>query len=62
MLNFKDWFKKKAKVAKKAICTHTNTSLVDNWQSDGLGIPYGYKTYKCRDCGHIDKKFWYHWT
>lgn len=59
MLNFKNWFKKKAEAVKVAICQHKKTSLIDDWRSDALGIPYGYKTYKCRDCGNIEKKFWY---
>ena len=43
---------------KHLICNH-DYKLTDSWSSDALGIPYGYKTYKCSKCSHIDKQFWY---
>lgn len=41
-----------------AVCNH-EYRLIDNWSSDALGVPYGYKTYECTKCKHKDKKFWY---
>ena len=55
---FKCWLKKRAPAIIVALCDH-NYKLIDDWSSDALGVPYGYKTYKCTKCGHIDKRFWY---
>lgn len=42
----------------KAVCDH-NYQYHDSWSSDGLGIAYGYRYYKCTKCGKIDKRFWH---
>lgn len=55
---FKSWFNRAIPEVKVYICPH-DYKLIDDWSSDALGMPYGYKIYKCSKCEHVDKRFWY---
>lgn len=58
MIKLLKWLLAKAEKHQHKFCNH-DYQLTDSWSSDALGVPYGYKTYKCSKCKHIDKQFWY---
>lgn len=43
---------------KGLLCSHEyKLTKIDS--TDALGIPYGYRYYKCQKCGNEKKEFWY---
>jgi hypothetical protein len=53
----KKFFTKVAPAASELIHIHKMT-FVSRWQTDALGVPYGYDKYRC-ECGHTEERFWY---
>lgn len=45
-------------LCKPRVCRH-EYQPVDEWSSDALGDPYGYRIYKCKKCLVTEKRFWY---